>query len=199
MSAIYDSNVETNTVISNLKERSVEIGKIVGAITDISNQTNLLALNAAIESARAGEHGKGFAVVAGEVRKLSEQSTKSAQHISTIVEAIQQYTAKVAQLMEHTHQEIENGITVVKNTGGTFYEIVSAIEVANTGIQELSTISEGMTASMQEINASLESVAHLAKTTAEEQLALTEQVTYSAEILTTESKELRDSIKRFKV
>lgn len=209
MSKIYSSNVETNAVILDLKERSVEIGKIVGAITDISDQTNLLALNAAIESARAGEHGKGFAVVAGEVRKLSEQSAKSAQLISTIVGAIQQDTVKVAQLMEQTHGEVETGIHVVKNTGETFHEIVVAIEVANGGIQELSAISEEMTASMQEINASIETVAYLAKTTAtdttqifsatEEQLALTEQVMRASETLTKESNELQNILTRFKV
>ncbi|MFY9114601.1 MAG: methyl-accepting chemotaxis protein, partial [Dethiobacteria bacterium] len=68
------------TSVEGLIRKTVEIGKMVASINEISNQTNLLALNAAIEAARAGSYGQGFAVVADEVRKLSEQTALSASN-----------------------------------------------------------------------------------------------------------------------
>lgn len=64
------------------------IGQLTDKILEISSQTELLALNANIEAARAGEAGKGFAVVAGEIGKLSQDTTQSAEEIRTISEVV---------------------------------------------------------------------------------------------------------------
>ena len=82
-----------------LQQRVTHINEIVNAIDDIASQTTLLSLNASIEAARAGEAGKGFGVVADEIRKLADQSLKSAEQIHQIIQDViqQQYFDSVLQ------------------------------------------------------------------------------------------------------
>src|SRR5205814_8570954 len=71
-----------------LSEQTSQIGTITHLVSDVASQTNMLALNAAVEAARAGEHGKGFGVVASEIRKLADESRRSAERINALVEEI---------------------------------------------------------------------------------------------------------------
>ncbi|MHB1103088.1 MAG: methyl-accepting chemotaxis protein [Devosia sp.] len=75
----------TQMAAEGVDTTTIEIGRMVAAIEDVSFRTNLLALNAAVEAARAGEKGAGFAVVADEVRMLAQSTQKTAKDIRVLV------------------------------------------------------------------------------------------------------------------
>lgn len=117
-------NEHMGVVITDLMDKSKEIGKILEVIKGVAQQTNLLALNAAIEAARAGEHGRGFAVVSEEIRKLAEQSAESSKQITEIIDDVQ--------------QGIENTVTQIKQSNALSQEQEKAFEQTATSITDIS-------------------------------------------------------------
>ena len=96
----------TNTSMEQLNERTNAISTVLGVITEIASQTNLLALNAAIEAAQAGDSGRGFAVVAEEIRKLAEDSRKSAFQIETIIRELTDDTRHTSEMIHKMTESV---------------------------------------------------------------------------------------------
>lgn len=209
MGTINSAVLESASVVKDLENHSVEIGNIISLITDIAEQTNLLALNAAIEAARAGDHGRGFAVVANEVKKLAEQSKRSAEQISTLISEIQQNTHHAVAVMDTGTQEVQVGMQVVKVAEEGFSKIVELTEHVSKQIQEATTVSEEMSSSAEQIYASFDEIATIAQmsssnlqnvaSASEEQLATIEEVAASAATLSNMAEELQTQVSRFKV
>ncbi|MDF9842853.1 MULTISPECIES: methyl-accepting chemotaxis protein [unclassified Paenibacillus] len=209
MGSIRTSIASLTELVTGLGERSAEIGSITGVINNIARQTNLLALNAAIEAARAGEHGRGFAVVAGEVRKLAEESSLSAQKITDLVQLIQSDTDQAVEAVQVNSSETEAGIEMVTAAGQAFEQISEVVNKVAGEIQEVSAGSEEMTAStdesvryMSEISMIAEessSGVHNVSAATEEQLASMEEISTSAGALSKMAEELQEQINKFKV
>lgn len=92
----------SQTIAEEAQEGKNQLKSTAGILELIrrgAKQTNLLGLNAAIEAARAGEQGRGFSVVAGEVRKLAEESNRSANEISVILLGFQ---TVIQEITEHS-------------------------------------------------------------------------------------------------
>jgi methyl-accepting chemotaxis protein len=103
-----------------LGEQTAQIGNLANMVKDLSVEINMLALNAAVEAARAGEHGKGFAVVAGEIRKLANESKKSAEQSNAVIADIQKATNATILRTEEGTRVVEEVTGYVRNVGELF-------------------------------------------------------------------------------
>ena len=152
--------------ILRLSEQTSQIGNITNLVSELANQTNLLALNAAVEAARAGEHGKGFAVVAAEIRKLADQSKKSAERINTLVLDIQNATNATVMATEEGTKTVEEGTHLTYRTAEVFDGVAASItNVFESSQQTLLNVKQQLAAVRQVVEA-MEAINNGAKETA---------------------------------
>ncbi|OAB43918.1 methyl-accepting chemotaxis protein [Paenibacillus antarcticus] len=209
MEVIHTSVSGTVDILAELQQRSQEIEKILGIITNIARQTNLLALNASIEAARVGEHGRGFAVVANEVRNLAELSHNSSQQISILLTDIVTSVDRASGAMNTSMEQVTHGIKSVYSAGETFQEIVTALQSVNEQVQEVSAASEQMSAGSEEVAASLDELAKIGRNasqnsqnvaaSSEEQMAMMQEISSSATTLRDMAHNLENEIGKFRV
>jgi methyl-accepting chemotaxis protein len=124
--------------ILRLSEQTNQIGGISGLVSDLANQTNMLALNAAVEAVRAGEHGKGFAVVSGEIRKLADQSKKSAEKINALVADIQTAINSTVMVTDEGTKTVEEGVKISEETAAAFSGVADAVNNVVLNSQQIS-------------------------------------------------------------
>ena len=195
--------------IQNLGKRSSEIGNIVGIIMHISGQTNLLALNAAIEAARAGEAGRGFAVVAEEVRKLAEDSNKSAESIRGLVNTIQEETSVTVRTMETNLERVDTQVGAIETGGRYIGGIVAEISLIEKLVAELSTQLTTIQTNARNTLGSVEEISAVAQQSAagaeemsaatEEQSATAQEVSAGAHETSAIANNLKLAVERFRV
>ncbi|WP_391208042.1 methyl-accepting chemotaxis protein [Psychrobacillus sp. L4] len=209
MNTIHKTFVDTTIIMNNMAKHSDEIQSITSLITAISEQTNLLALNAAIEAARAGEYGKGFAVVAEEVRKLAEQSKKSATEIASMVQLIHSASSDAVKAITDGEVKVDEGLSKTNESMDVFKEIETAVgevgirvESVSAAIEQIQAMAESVSEGSLEVQRLAAMAADGANDTSaatEEQLAANEEITANAQSLSDLSEILQNNVSHFKI
>lgn len=166
MTRILTFSENTNIAVTNLNNRSKEISSVLSIIKDVASQTNLLALNAAIEAAQAGDAGRGFAVVAEEIRKLAEDSKKSAGSIENLVNGVQKDTKETVDLITEMNVSIKNGEKATQHTLSAFKEIYSYYEETSLKSNKILEDTQEQTEGISKIVSLISTVVVIAEETA---------------------------------
>ncbi|MBW4634754.1 MAG: MCP four helix bundle domain-containing protein [Iphinoe sp. HA4291-MV1] len=137
--------------IVRLSEQTSQITTVSDLVADLASQTNMLALNAGVEAARAGEHGRGFAVVASEIRKLADQSRKSADRIHFLVNEVQAAINSTIMVTDEGTKKATQGIKLAEETGDVFINITDAVNRVFLNNQEITTIAKQQAVVVQRV------------------------------------------------
>jgi methyl-accepting chemotaxis protein len=152
--------------IVHLSEQASQIGNISQIVSDLANQTNMLALNSSVEAVRAGEYGKGFAVVANEIRRLSDQSQKSAEKINLLVSNIQKAINSTVMVTEEGTKTVKTGVQIAQNTEQTFSGVAKAVNHMVLNNQQISLNLKQQLDAIQQVVKAMNAINKGAKETA---------------------------------
>lgn len=112
----------------NASEYAFDTNEIVSFIKKVASRTNLLGLNASIEAARAGEAGKGFNVVAEEIRKMSINTTESANKINAILNNIQESTDEISRDINESNDIFQSQMAILEEISASMTELYNNVK-----------------------------------------------------------------------
>ena len=144
--------------IMRLSEQTGQISTVTAVVADIASQTNMLALNAAVEAARAGEQGKGFAVVASEIRKLADESKKSAERISLLVSDVQAAMNSTVMVTDEGTKTADASIRLAQGTADAFNKVSLAINSVFSNNEKIAISSKMQAVRVQQVVSAMNAI-----------------------------------------
>lgn len=181
--AMKGGEVVTQVVetMHEIRTRSDKIREITSVIDGIAFQTNILALNAAVEAARAGEFGRGFAVVATEVRSLAHRSATAAKEIK--------------QLIDDSGEMVKRGSELANQAGKAMHETVESFRRVTPLMFDIANASSEQSEGIDQITLAMTQIDDMTQ----QNSALVEEASATAESLEQQASSLIDLLKVFKV
>lgn len=190
-------------------ESAQKIREAVDLISSIASQTSLLSLNASIEAARAGEFGKGFAVVASEIQKLADESSRSAQTITDIINSLLEESELTVEIMKEVGTIIAEQRKKIEDTQSHFTDVTEGINSSRedtTMIEERTHVCDESRKTVVDVIANLSAISQENAASAQETTASMEELSATINLLAEAanalkglSDQMNDDIKFFKL
>lgn len=184
--------IATQTNLTNSSAQNIQ--KAVGLIQSIAEETDLLSLNASIEAARAGEAGRGFAVVAEEIRKLAEQSRRSANEIEDIIKKLLFESNATVEVMKEVKTNIATQQDRISETKERFTAVGKGIQASLASVNGIRTKVNDLEMSkvvVLDVISTLSSISEENAAVTQETSASTEELNSTVTKLTFSSNELK--------
>lgn len=167
--------------MNEIRTSSRRIADIITTIDEVALQTNLLALNAAVEAARAGELGRGFAVVAAEVGNLAQRSAAAAKEVKSLI--------------EDSLQRVEAGHELVDQSGKSLRDIILSVKKVTDVVGEIAAAAREQSVGVDQVNQAVSQMDQVTQGNA----AQTQELTRTAEDLSSTSQHLRELVERYRL
>ncbi|HWE24434.1 MAG TPA: methyl-accepting chemotaxis protein [Myxococcales bacterium] len=181
--------------ISQLSERTQQIGGITQTVKDLADQSNMLALNAAIEAVRSGEHGKGFGIVAREIRTLADQSIQATNRVREILEDISASIRAAVAITEKGSQKIEGGLTQVRVSGENLKQLSNIVKDNSAAVRQIAAAVSQQNAGITQIFSAVTDQTKMM----DETMRRLETTTAAASVLKDLSQRVSDVVRGFRV
>jgi methyl-accepting chemotaxis protein len=181
--------------MSDLSERTLQIGEIVATVKDLAEQSNLLALNASIEASKAGEHGRGFAVVAMEMRNLAEQSKQAAVQVRAILGEIQKGSRDAAAATDEGAKRATAAVDLSRSAGEAIEGLQMVIKESALAARQIANNTRQQTIGVEQM---VTAIAELS-TAINESAAGTKTIEEGTASLSAVSKQLAETLRRYRV
>ncbi|MDJ0557024.1 MAG: methyl-accepting chemotaxis protein [Microcoleaceae cyanobacterium MO_207.B10] len=137
MATLKDKVEAISQQILHLSQQNHQIANVSNTVSSLANQTNILAINASIEAVHSGADGQGFSVIVVEIRKLADESKKSADHIGILVRDIQAAIHSTVVVTEEGTKYVEQITQITENMAQIFVDVAESMEEIVNNSQEI--------------------------------------------------------------
>ncbi len=181
--------------MTDLSERTLQVGEIIATVKDLAEQSNLLALNASIEASKAGEHGRGFAVVAMEMRNLAEQSKQAAGQVRAILGEIEKGARDAAAATDEGSKRAAGAMALARSAGEAIEGLAMVIRESAVAARQIANNTRQQTVGVEQMVSAISELSAAINEGAEG----TRVIEQGTSTLTQISRQLADAVRRYRV